>query len=944
MAILNDKDIMLVGLKGNTGNGIKEVKKAHSFDLTDYYKIYFDNGTDFIFSVKNGEKGDQGVSIVSVKQTTVAEEDGSKNIITITLSDGTTSEVEIKNGSGGSGSNYLLNPDFSINQKGKKSYNIVDKNSVDGWKQNVAGGFSAKTTVASDGIELKVACTLNDKQVVTVDGESHIGLIHFDTSMSPNEVAKRLANANLPFVDVGDGTLGYFVAMVGTVALGVTKFDFDGDRYGIGIQDMASGAQTVVFGWDSEQGYFWGDVSEYALNGVSLTNMQGLPIGTDNDKLSDIIYIKSFDSYSTEEGKAFFVQDIEESPKLKGQTLTLSANVSDLQGGELMLGYQKGDARIAVPNDGTQVSNIYFNTEMSIEEVVATLSTITSWIPLNETMVGYFIAGDPTNQVGLAAFQMGGIYGIADFSVFTAGTGNIYFASQAVADFGISRAGWQSTSICAFNNTTANTFNGMPTGAENDKLTSLAYIEGSLNGDYIPLVEGKNSITFDVEDSTNIICGIYSSKNTTDLSIGGVAIPNDGTLVEKIIFNTNASDSDIFYAALGAGVKQDNGQEFYIFAASDNSCRLKITLDTLHFKVAINDDVNNITYYSSDNGWLQGFNGKINVNKNSTNIVVVNGTSFKVGVGSDELTSFVRANPKEVVYTGEPVPNDGTIIDKIYFNTKLSAAEIKQILDNANLESVETGLESVMPGVKVGALAMSTDEPSWDTEKRQNQLLWQRGADGQYVIQYEYNKEETVVLCATSDKMVDATGKVLETYDFDTWNFALNNHAVNWNEGSIKWGSDTPSVNGIVDESNSKLTELMFVPPFKRSTDSPDASVKIHSMKLEAGLVATDHLSVSIADELAKCQRVCQNISLEGCVGYAANATTLNVTVPLTATMKNKPALDEVVLPTLTNGTAVTAMKVESISNNSIHLALTTSGLTTGNMYMLKGGSACLNA
>ena len=48
-----------------------------------------------------GEKGDDGVGIQSVVQTTTSAEDGGSNIITVTKTDGTTSTFTVKNGAKG---------------------------------------------------------------------------------------------------------------------------------------------------------------------------------------------------------------------------------------------------------------------------------------------------------------------------------------------------------------------------------------------------------------------------------------------------------------------------------------------------------------------------------------------------------------------------------------------------------------------------------------------------------------------------------------------------------------------------------------------------------------------------------------------------------------------------------------------------------------------------
>lgn len=49
----------------------------------------------------DGAKGDSGVGIRSVAQTTTSTEDGGTNIVTVTKTDGTTSTFEVRNGGKG---------------------------------------------------------------------------------------------------------------------------------------------------------------------------------------------------------------------------------------------------------------------------------------------------------------------------------------------------------------------------------------------------------------------------------------------------------------------------------------------------------------------------------------------------------------------------------------------------------------------------------------------------------------------------------------------------------------------------------------------------------------------------------------------------------------------------------------------------------------------------
>lgn len=52
-------------LKGEKGDGIKEIKKTGTRGLTDTYTIRFNDGTVSTFTVTNGAKGDKGDGIPS---------------------------------------------------------------------------------------------------------------------------------------------------------------------------------------------------------------------------------------------------------------------------------------------------------------------------------------------------------------------------------------------------------------------------------------------------------------------------------------------------------------------------------------------------------------------------------------------------------------------------------------------------------------------------------------------------------------------------------------------------------------------------------------------------------------------------------------------------------------------------------------------------------------
>lgn len=88
------------GEKGDTGvKGDKGDKGDTGEKGEDGYTPV--KGVDY-FDGSKGDKGDNGVSIQSVKQTTVSVEDNGVNVVTVTLDDGTKTNITVRNGSKGS--------------------------------------------------------------------------------------------------------------------------------------------------------------------------------------------------------------------------------------------------------------------------------------------------------------------------------------------------------------------------------------------------------------------------------------------------------------------------------------------------------------------------------------------------------------------------------------------------------------------------------------------------------------------------------------------------------------------------------------------------------------------------------------------------------------------------------------------------------------------------
>lgn len=84
-------------LRGSDGNGIESVTLNDDYTLT----IRFTDGTEQTTESIRGDKGDKGVSITKVEQTSISTEDGGGNVITVTLSNGDKETFTVMNGSKG---------------------------------------------------------------------------------------------------------------------------------------------------------------------------------------------------------------------------------------------------------------------------------------------------------------------------------------------------------------------------------------------------------------------------------------------------------------------------------------------------------------------------------------------------------------------------------------------------------------------------------------------------------------------------------------------------------------------------------------------------------------------------------------------------------------------------------------------------------------------------
>ena len=110
-----------------------ELKNPNALTFTGAVTGTYDGSSAVTIDVPTiqGEKGNDGVGIKSVKQTTTSTEDGGTNIVTVTLTNGTSTTFNVKNGSKGStGANGAKGADGYTPIKGTDYWTNEDKTEI----------------------------------------------------------------------------------------------------------------------------------------------------------------------------------------------------------------------------------------------------------------------------------------------------------------------------------------------------------------------------------------------------------------------------------------------------------------------------------------------------------------------------------------------------------------------------------------------------------------------------------------------------------------------------------------------------------------------------------------------------------------------------------------------------------------------------------------------
>lgn len=328
-----------------------------------------------------------------------------------------------------------------------------------------------------------------------------------------------------------------------------------------------------------------------------------------------------------------------------------------------------------VPNSG-YVENVYFNTNLSVEEVVAICETLT----LNdEGTNGEIILGCQNSFIVIA--KLDGVWVIADLlkNVF-------FFSTSVLPDYGIDFIGWNPnlTMPYVINSEVVDSEPSgdidVPIGTQNHLITSLFSTT--------PFTQESATLSGEYDGSTLTI---------TELPKGdwqGTAVPNEGT-VENVYLNISLSNEEILNLMPNLTYDEDG---FYVAIIDSEQTMMICIVNNMgiaDFYAVQQGDFTKaywVSPYAGEesinafgfSGWNPNFNGVVEVNKTVISSMGVN----SAGTENDKLTSLFSTTPftynePNTIDIKTMIENDKHIPLKVNLDLPTSGGEstLKKLLD-----------------------------------------------------------------------------------------------------------------------------------------------------------------------------------------------------------------------------------------------------------------------
>lgn len=396
--------------------------------------------------------------------------------------------------------------------------------------------------------------------------------------------------------------------------------------------------------------------------------------------------------------------------------------------------------RTAVPNTG-YIEKVYLNTSLNDDEITALGDSITK----NTFGIAEMLLSNVDTSKSILIINSEQMFegsGLSGYLITSVDLQNIYYFStqnnlDAAQSLGITFVGWNP----AFNGEIEFDATAVPSavvdgettivGTQNDKLISLFYTGGETK-----YVNVKDGVEFEFVDKNSIAKIKNGTLFLDDKELKSNAVPNSG-YVDNIYFNTDLTVEEV--TAVLDKIPDSAYNEFldggvvYVLAfhiishSNPYSTRFLVVVKSSgsRYQIMYNGDSSDndgfLGIFDSKTGWIEDFNGPINFNANT----LASAEGFPtIGTYNDLLTDLVYIKPKQepihtIQYQGKsyvlspfedvkelpsnpntgtiyrvkerpkPVPNDGGIIETVYFNTKLTTEEVVQKVNSLALPWID---------------------------------------------------------------------------------------------------------------------------------------------------------------------------------------------------------------------------------------------------------------
>ncbi len=530
-------------------------------------------------------------------------------------------------------------------------------------------------------------------------------------------------------------------------------------------------------------------------------------------------------------------------------------------------------------------------------------------------------------------------------------------------------------------------------------------------GDCVVFANGIVGTVENVQSSSTIGCrtNLFSLKGKDGFNI---------TKVEQTTTSTQSGGTNVVTFTLSDGSKHNvqiaNGQEGgsgvdgLVVKSENDQTKLYLTKEGQTVGTGI-------TFPESTGGGAGGTNfianSNFNVNQRGKQIYNEqgNGRTYTLDrwAKNSATGNFVVEKIESGTGGSNVIPNDGTFVDNIYFNTSLSNDETKSILN-----SIEGWYDMMGDGSQFGYYIAFTPDMSAQLmlmKLGEDFVIGANGEQGQIIVyqsaplmgetagwmgmdSFAFNGNVTdgsaigapVVIGGENYKLANlfstvpfgsdggenakvrvsgtATGKgevfvqplegallAGQTVAFSMQITSLSGECM---VGIVSKHGDAQTETYL--EAKQGLNTISCTIPqdatqvvcglFYTGENQTVLSAKVAWAKLEVGKKATQYVPPLPASDMAECQRYFQTVAYMGAVGFAKTATLLEVTLPLPTTMRKTPTADSTQKLYINNAHSLATPTVTKAGNNCVCLSFASQNVLANNFYVLNDYTGFLDA